>query len=900
MTFRFMAVVLAATMAHGAAASAQVQSSAQQKCMKEAGKATFKLAVVQSKDVGACLKGASRAQLPPGQSAQACLAADNGGKVADATAKALVAVAKKCATPPDFGWLGGAAAANGGRVGSATLFADLFGADLDAAAITVASDSGGAKCQKAIVKTMTKALKVGTQMVLGCQKSGLKSKSAPIDSIDGLRDCAGVLATDPRGKLAKLIEKIDVVLAKACAGVDHGAAFPGGCASAVDLSACLGERARCASCTAANEAQGLIANCDLIDDGELDGSCCDADGDGYASIACGGTDCDDTDPARHPGAAELCNGVDDDCDGMVDEGPVGAGASCGVTDVGPCSFGSMQCEGEELVCTQAHGPFVETCNGIDDDCDGDIDLSGGQPPAEATGPCRVPPPPPPGATSACQAGTLSCVGGVVQCDGAVGPSLLFDLCNVDANCDGQLSNQPDLEDDVAHCGACGHNCLEGAVNSLWSCISGTCQYEGCRPGYHDNGGPGDAVAGDQRCGYACNFISAQELCNGIDDNCDGQIDEGVTPPSTASVCGVSPVAATSECTTDVAVSCVLGSWQCTFPADVCSPNCGAAVELCDGLDNNCNGLIDEGCGGGGGCTPTAEICDGCDNDCDGIADNGVAPVACGLASPDHCAGTAACSAPQVVGGPGQCAPSGGYGPCSAVPQPETCNGIDDNCNGVIDDGVPPQECTPDDAPPGLVFGPFSQCKRGIQLCGQACVGFVGPSVEVCDGIDNNCNGMVDEGVLGVGEPCGLSEGACSPGVIACVNGALTCLGAAPPQPEICDGIDNDCNGLIDDPPLVDAPAGGASGCWTLPGNCCSHQNLQWCPPAGASCGGVGSLTDPCHQGSLKCSGGAWTCANAVVPTTEVCDNLDNDCDGEIDEEGVICPMGLTCDGGVCR
>src|SRR5581483_9592684 len=47
--------------------------------------------------------------------------------------------------------------------------------------------------------------------------------------------------------------------------------------------------------------------------------CMDADGDTYASALCGGDDCDDGDPAVHPGAPELCNGVDDDCDGVVDD-----------------------------------------------------------------------------------------------------------------------------------------------------------------------------------------------------------------------------------------------------------------------------------------------------------------------------------------------------------------------------------------------------------------------------------------------------------------------------------------------------------------------------------------------------------------------------------------------------
>ncbi len=899
MKVRFMAMALAILLS-SATAYAQVQSADQQKCFKAGGLATFKVGLAQSKSVSACLKDASGGDLPLGQTGQQCLAADNDGKVDKATTKALGVIAKKCATPPDFGWLGGAAAAAGGRTGSLTLFADLFGADFDAAVID-ASDSDGAKCQKVVVKVMTKALKIGTQVINACQKDGLKSKVSPIDSLAGLRDCAAALNSDPQGKLAVLIEKLGDALAKSCPGVDLAAAFPGDCAAAVDLPACLAERTRCASCIAANEAQGLTADCDVIDNGAVDGSCCDGDDDGASSPACGGDDCDDTDPSRYPGAIESCDGVDNDCDGFVDEGADGAGASCGSTDVGPCSFGSLQCDGSGLVCEESNPPSGELCNGIDDDCDGDVDLSAGAPPADAVGTCSVPPAPPSGATSPCAAGTLACSGGSVQCNGAVGPSSLVDTCNVDANCDGLLTNQPDLQTDVANCGSCGTNCLAGTVQSNWSCVSGSCQFGSCRAGYYDNGGPGDAVAGDMKCGYACSFFSSQELCNGLDDDCDGQFDNGIVVPSTSAVCGASLAATAFECTTGVTRSCVGGGWQCTFPAGVCNApgGCASTVEICDGLDNNCNGSVDEGsvCGG---CTPTAEVCDGCDNDCDGIADNGVAAAACGLPSPAQCSGTVSCSAPQAVGSPGACV-SGGFGACSAVPQSESCNGIDDDCDGAVDDGIPPQECTPIGTPPGLIFNANSQCRRGQQACGQACAGFVGPSAfEVCDGIDNDCDGIVDEGAFGVGVACGISAGPCSPGTTACVNGSLICAGGTSPQPEICDGIDNDCDGSADDAPLVDAPAGGASGCWTEPGACCSHWGLQWCPPAGATCNGIGSLTSPCFQGALTCSDGAWTCANAVEPSSESCDNVDNDCDAEIDEAGASCPVGLTCSDGRCE
>ena len=98
----------------------------------------------------------------------------------------------------------------------------------------------------------------------------------------------------------------------------------------------------------------------------------DADSDGYPSDV----DCDDTDPDVHPDADELCNGVDDNCDGQTDEGCVctpGDGRPCGTSE-GLCEEGTETCEGGLWSdCQGGVQPAPEICDGLDNDCDGDTD-----------------------------------------------------------------------------------------------------------------------------------------------------------------------------------------------------------------------------------------------------------------------------------------------------------------------------------------------------------------------------------------------------------------------------------------------------------------------------------------------------------------------------------------------
>jgi hypothetical protein len=446
---------------------------------------------------------------------------------------------------------------------------------------------------------------------------------------------------------------------------------------------------------------------------------------------------------------------------------------------------------------------------------------------------------------------------------------------------------------------------------------------------------------------------APEVCDNVDNNCNGCTDEGfnhycnIKPAGQccswgtaaqrttcltnyqASITALNPSGnlALLPCTT-AAQSTTPAQWLCFNPGELCdnqdnncvsgvdegvlkcgSPAACPSTEICDGKDNDCDGQTDENvCGG---CVPSAEVCDGCDNDCDGLIDEGIATIPCGLPSPANCAGTLTCTQAAGTYPAGSCVGGGGFTQCSNNPQTETCDGIDNDCDGIADDNVAPVACVPSGTPGGLVYGGNSQCQMGTQPCNGQCTGFIGPSAEVCDGIDNDCDGQVDEGVLGVGQPCGVNQPPCTPGTTACVNGALVCQGGVGPQPEVCDGLDNDCDANVDEAPLADAPPAGQNGCWDEPvGGCnpvCVFDSLQWCPPTTdnglvGSCFDNGTLAPPCNKGTLQCSGAAgWACVGPKGPEAEACDGIDNDCDGTTDEAADIPQIGLPCgsDVGEC-
>jgi hypothetical protein len=185
------------------------------------------------------------------------------------------------------------------------------------------------------------------------------------------------------------------------------------------------------------------------------------------------------------------------------------------------------------------------------------------------------------------------------------------------------------------------------------------------------------------------------------------------------------------------------------------------------------------------------------------------------------------------------------------------------CNPQVHD-LGTQECKTWDGHPGEQD---VRCNKGHLWYGpcRPCDGD-----EVCDGLDNDCNGKTDEGDYGT------CDSQCGEGPLLCVDGTLEC-GAEQPGEEVCDYKDNDCDGETDEGELNDCGA-----CGPEPSEVCDNKDND--------CDGdtdedlVASCVTPCGTGYRTCTAGSWSPCSAKQPYPEQCNLIDDDCDGDTDED----------------
>ena len=398
----------------------------------------------------------------------------------------------------------------------------------------------------------------------------------------------------------------------------------------------------------------------------------------------------------------------------------------------------------------------------------------------------------------------------------------------------------------------------------------------------------------------------------------------------------SPIPVTPNCTADaecgVGAFCDKGDCRSGIagvdPADRCTAGetrpCGpAAVGACRrGLQHCVSGIFEMACPGE--VTPTAETCNSIDDDCDGAVDDGAlitfyvdrdgdgfgsnasgaekqqscTLVAGFVANDDDCNDTRAMVNPNATE------------ICDPADVDEDCDGMaNENC-GCSNIGMSQACCT----------------GRGTQTCeardGGATLSLcsVAASPEFCNGIDDDCDGVTDElyattapdggvlvlsdgGVIELDGGCSVGVGVCSrTAATACNAGSLSCAAVAGvPGAEVCNNVDDDCDGQTDE---------ASTGLCPASGQVCTAGACQ-CPAGQTACGtSCQPIGDVCTQGTgacartgtLLCTSGSATCsAVAGSPGAEICNNIDDNCDGQTDEAAApLCPaVGQTCSIGTC-
>ena len=641
--------------------------------------------------------------------------------------------------------------------------------------------------------------------------------------------------------------------------------------------------------TSTEKCDNIDQNCNgVTDDG------CDDDKDGYcdssmtvvgtpAICTSGGGDCDDQNSLVRPGKPEICDNADNNCSGSTDEGcddDLDLYCDSAMSIVGTptkCSKGGGDCN--DTLATVNPGA-AEVCDGVDNNCAAGTDEVCKD--SDGDGYCV-------GTVSI----SVACPKGGGDCNDTnvnVNPGKT-ETCatEYDDNCDG-LNN-------VVGATACTNFYTDVDLDGFGTGTA-TCQ---C----FQSGTKTALSGGDCNDGLAAVNPAAIELCDAVDNNCNGTTDDACDADADLYCSTGKVITSTALCTKSSKPAA--GS---TKPGDDCNDSVATVnpgmAEICDNLDNNCNVSVDEGCDddndnycdSGMTLSGTVVTCTAGGGDCNDN-DAGVKPGAtenCTTVADDNCNGVT-----NEQGGLGcttyyldadndgygiantqcWCAISGNYratkgGDCNDLnaavfpnTSAESCNNVDDNCNGVTDEGC-------DDDKDGycdstMTYTTSTVCPSGGGDCDDNSNQVKPNATELCDDLDNNCNTQTDEGCNGDGDAyCSkLKVTIGTPKV--CTAGGGDCDDTtslvSPAAVESCNSKDDNCNGLTDE--------AGATGCsnWYYDGDQDGYGTSSFLCQCAASGLYTTKTTGDCND----------TCPTCAPGKAEMCDGLDNNCNNSVDE-----------------